>query len=126
MSDIQPSERLKGEDEAAGDHAVAPRVTLPSIVEKIAKTEFIRVSEEGVDENGILTICVLKMQNGFFVTGQAAPASPENFDTAIGQQNAYDMAIRNAWQLEGYLLREELWRAEHELPLTDQASTEGY
>jgi hypothetical protein len=55
-----------------------------------------------------LTVCALKLRNGFIVTGESAAASPENFDEAIGRKIAHDNARAKIWQLEGYLLREKL------------------
>lgn len=59
-----------------------------------------------------LTICALKLRNGFIVTGESAAASPENFDQAIGRRIARDNARNKIWALEGYLLRERLMQNE--------------
>lgn len=59
-----------------------------------------------------LTICILSLENGFTVTGESACASPENFDRIIGQKIAYENAREKIWQLEGYLLKENLYQAE--------------
>jgi hypothetical protein len=42
-------------------------------------------------------------------TGFSAPASPENYDEEVGKRYAYDNAFKPLWQLEGYLLREQLF-----------------
>ena len=55
-----------------------------------------------------LTVCALTLKNGFHVTGEAACASPENFDEAIGRKVARDDARSKIWALEGYLLRSKL------------------
>lgn len=55
-----------------------------------------------------LSICILVMRNGFTVIGKAAPASPENFDPALGRQYAYEDAVRQLWPLMGYALRDRL------------------
>jgi hypothetical protein len=55
-----------------------------------------------------LTVCALKLRNGFIVTGESAAASPSNFDEAIGRKIARDNARAKIWALEGYLLREKL------------------
>jgi len=81
--------------------AVAPRVTLESMEQKIAKEEYTLI-------DNILTICVLKMVNGFYVTGESAPASPANFNAALGRKFAREQAIRKLWAFEGYALREKL------------------
>lgn len=86
--------------------ATAPRVTLESMENKIKEKLFLRPAD------GILTLCVLTMQNGFFVVGESAPASPENFNAELGCKFAYENAIRQLWKLEGYALREQLSKAE--------------
>ena len=58
----------------------------------------------------LLTFCVITLKNGFTVTGESACASPENFDEEIGQKIAYDNAVNKIWPLEGYLLKEQLYK----------------
>jgi hypothetical protein len=55
-----------------------------------------------------VTVCALKLRNGYVVTGESASASPESFDAAIGRRVARDAARNKIWGLEGYLLREKL------------------
>lgn len=55
-----------------------------------------------------LTVCCLKLRNGFTVTGESAAASPENFNEEIGRKIARSNAREKIWPLEGYLLREKL------------------
>jgi len=55
-----------------------------------------------------LTVCCLKLRNGFTVTGESAAASPENFNEEIGRKIARSNARDKIWALEGYLLREKL------------------
>lgn len=55
-----------------------------------------------------LTVCVLKLRNGFTVTGESACASPENFDADLGCKIARDNARQKIWALEGYALRNKL------------------
>ena len=62
-----------------------------------------------------LTFCVLILKNGFTVTGESACASPENFDKLIGQKLAYENALNKIWQLEGYLLKEQLYRTSKQI-----------
>jgi hypothetical protein len=105
---------LKVTDQAAADVAVAPRVTLDSIKAKI-KHQYIFTADKIVDgqdyppELRILTMCVLVMQKGFTVIGKSAPASPENYNKALGEQFAYEDAVRQIWPIEGYALRERLY-----------------
>jgi len=58
-----------------------------------------------------VTVCCLKLRNGFTVTGESACASPENFDEEIGRNIARANAREKIWALEGYLLRENLFLA---------------
>ena len=95
------SETLKATEAESAANATAPRVTLESMQGKI-------VSENYIVHEGILTICILKMQNGFYVVGESAPASPANFDAELGRKFAYENAIRQLWKLEGYSLRDAL------------------
>lgn len=80
----------------------APRVT-PDQVEATIKAEVYHVFP-----GTMLTVCCLTLRNGFNVVGESACASPENFDTAIGQRIARENAKAKIWALEGYLLRERL------------------
>lgn len=78
----------------------APRVLPEALNAKIREVTFIRHSH--------LTICVIELANGFFVTGESAPASPENFNQEIGRHYAFKAALAKVWPLEGYLLHEGL------------------
>lgn len=53
-----------------------------------------------------VTVCCIKLKNGFCVIGKSAAASVENFDEELGQQIAYTDAYNQIWALEGYLLKE--------------------
>jgi len=78
-----------------------PRVTEQSIKDRIGKVDY-------ATHNDIMTVCYIQMANGFIVHGVSAPASPENFNAEVGKRYAYDNAFKQLWQLEGYLLRENL------------------
>jgi hypothetical protein len=98
---MMESETLKATEAESAANATAPRVTLESMQGKI-------VSEDYIVHEGILTLCILKMQNGFYVVGESAPASPANFNAELGRKFAYENAIRQLWKLEGYSLRDTL------------------
>lgn len=55
-----------------------------------------------------LTVCCLKLRNGFTVTGESAAVSVENFDADLGRKIARTKARDKIWMLEGYALRERL------------------
>lgn len=78
-----------------------PRVTEGSIKAKIASVAYEVLKDTG-------TLCIITMQNGWISTGFSAPADPRNFDAEVGKRYAYDNAFRPLWQLEGYLLREQI------------------
>jgi len=80
----------------------APRLTPDHINSQIIASQFC------VFDNTTVTVCCLILKNGFTVTGESACASPENFDEDIGRRLAFDNAREKIWQLEGYLLRNEL------------------
>lgn len=73
------------------------------------------VAEKTFFVEGVMTIAILKLQNGYTVMGQSACADPANYDKALGEKIAYDDAIKKIWPLEGYLLRQRLWEDEQDL-----------
>lgn len=78
-----------------------------------------RVAEEQLDElieeemyhlfpGTTLTVCCLRLKNGFTVTGESACVSPDNFDEDYGRKLARVQARDKIWALEGYLLAQRL------------------
>ena len=92
-----------GDALAASVQKTQNRVTLDSMLAKIASEEFI--NPEIMPH---LTICVVMLKNGFSLVGKSAPADAGNFDLEVGQRFAREDAIRQMWALEGYALRERL------------------
>ncbi len=101
----------------------APRLTPDLIDSKIKAIRYVSGDVEPAyahedyfakeDKNtACLTICILTLENGFTVTGESACASPENFNKKIGQKIAYGNAREKIWELEGYILKEQLYQAE--------------
>jgi len=76
----------------------APRVTMDHIQAAIEDKVFTRV--EGTN----VTICVLKLKNGFTVIGHSACVSDENFDMELGKKIAESNATDQCWQLFGFHL----------------------
>ena len=114
---------LENEIQAKG--LTAPRVTPQRIEEVIEDVQYFtagdgaygyQTREETVDVAtypsalNLLTFCVITLKNGFTVTGESACASPENFNEEIGRKIAYDNAKNKIWPLEGYLLKEQLYK----------------
>jgi hypothetical protein len=69
------------------------------------------VSNTAYECLSLLTICVLRLRNGFTVVGTSACASPANFNAEIGRRLARERAIDQVWPLLGYELRNQLHRA---------------
>ncbi len=80
----------------------APRLN-PQLIDSVIVGE-----DYHIFPNTTLTVCCLKLKNGFTVTGESAAASPENFDIEIGRKIARSNARDKIWTLEGYLLRDKL------------------
>jgi hypothetical protein len=83
----------------------APRLTPELIDSVIVHTQY------HVFPGSCLTVCCLTLLNGFTVSGESACASPENFDEEIGQEIAYKNARDKIWALEGYLLKDRLFKS---------------
>ena len=94
------------EQEIQEKKLTAPRVTPEDIVAAVKGEEYY------VFPGSQLTICCLTLQNGFNVTGESACASPENFNKELGEKISKKKAMDKIWSLEGYLLKDKLYRRE--------------
>jgi len=81
----------------------APRLTPDHIDATIAGEEY------WIVPGTTMTVCALKLRNGYVVTGESAAVSAENFDQEIGRSIARKNARERIWSLEGYLLRQSLY-----------------
>ena len=117
------------EQEIQSKNLNAPRLT-PADIDATIVDQYYFTAAQGVGNNcngydamgfhsvlGTLTFCVLVLKNGFTVTGESACASPENFDPEIGKKIAYENARNKIWQLEGYLLKENLHKQNSKVEL---------
>ncbi|KZK32266.1 hypothetical protein A4F85_04540 [Delftia sp. GW456-R20] len=110
------------EDEIQAKGLTAPRVTPQDVEDEIMSIHFF-TAEQGARHQdavnpldhgdvpstlGLLTFCVLRLRNGFTVTGESACASPENFDADIGRRIARENAVEKIWPLLGFRLRDKL------------------
>ncbi|WP_313010642.1 Gp49 family protein [Brevundimonas sp.] len=111
------SPSLQATEAYSASKATHPRVSLADMEGKIQRQHFFTAGDaiaalgqptDPACPTGLLTICILVMENGFTVIGKAAPVSPENFDAEKGRTFAYEDAIKQLWPLEGYALRERL------------------
>ena len=57
-----------------------------------------------------VTICQIKMVNGFVVLGESACVNPADFDQELGESLAHDDAREKLWPLEGYLAAERRYQ----------------
>ena len=89
--------------ESAAVQKTPNRVTLESMKAKISAEEYFHPASAPQ-----LTVCVLKIDNGFCLVGKSAPADPGNFNAELGKKFAYEDALRQMWQLEGYALCSQL------------------
>jgi hypothetical protein len=100
---------MAGHDEAAIEKEIqdkglnAPRLTPDMIDAAIVSEDYY------VFPGTTMTVCALKLRNGFIVIGESAAASPENFNRDIGRKIARENARNRIWALEGYLLRHRLY-----------------
>jgi hypothetical protein len=101
--------------------AVAPRVALADI-EAAIKAKYCYTAGELLQEVSteaaldVLTICILVLKNGFTIIGKSAPASADNFNAELGKKLAYEDAVRQAWPLFGFNLRQKL----HDVEMSHQ------
>ena len=79
-------------------------VTVEGINEKIKGITIYQLPDTTI------TIAVITLENSFTVTGESACADPANFDAEIGKEMAVNNAFDKIWPLEGYLLKEKLFR----------------
>lgn len=90
------------EQEIQSKNLTAPRIT-PEHIDNVIVGE-----DYHVFPGTTLTVCCLKLANGFSVTGESACASPENFDEELGKKIARNQARDKIWALEGYALRQKM------------------
>ena len=121
LPELSPAEQSI-EDEIQAKGLTAPRVTPDDIQREIVGEHYF-TAEQGARHPdaqnpldfgdipgnlGLLTFCVLRLRNGFTVTGESACASLENFDAAIGRRIARENAVQKIWPLLGFRLRDKL------------------
>lgn len=81
----------------------AARVTLDHINATIVGEDYY------VFPGTTVTVCLLKLRNGFNVVDHSACVSPANFDAELGRKIARERAVNQIWALEGYALAERIY-----------------
>lgn len=71
-------------------------IHIQDLMAKVVKDTYLRIPESTV------TICALKLNNGFTVIGKSACIDPVLFNEAKGKTFAYNDAINQLWEMEGY------------------------
>ena len=59
-------------------------------------------------EGTCLTVCMLRIDNGYTVCGESGCADPRNFDAQLGRDLARQAAFNKLWPLFGFALAEDL------------------
>lgn len=77
------------------------RVTASDMEERIKSIVYHRLTDT-------LTMCVIRLDNGFTVTGESACADPANYNKEVGEKIAYENAFNKLWPLFGFLLKEKM------------------
>jgi len=60
--------------------------------------------------SGKCMICELTLKNGFTVRGESSCVSKANFNQEIGERISFENARNKVWELEGYLLQDNLYK----------------
>jgi hypothetical protein len=78
-------------------------VTTTDMQQKTRKVDYYRVPDTTT------TLCLLHLHCGFLIIGKSACVDPAKYNQALGEKYAYEDAINKMWELEGYLLANELY-----------------
>jgi hypothetical protein len=82
-------------------------VTVTDMQQRTKKVEYFIVPDTTT------TLCFMHLHCGFLITGKSACVDPAKFNQALGEKYAYEDAINKMWELEGYLLANELYGDKH-------------
>lgn len=103
-----PTDSLRATDDASKAVQRTPnRVSLDSILAEIVREEYLHP-----ETLPSMTIAVVHLRNGFALVGKSAPADPDNYDRELGRKFAKEDAIRQAWPLFAFALRERMAASE--------------
>ncbi len=103
---MNPDQITEQAIQAAGA-TVAPRLTPDDIDTAIVSETYTALP------SGKVMVCELTLRNGFTVRGEASVVSKDNFKEELGRQISRENARSKVWELEGYLLQENLYNLAH-------------
>lgn len=81
------------------------------IILPFALSGMMKIGHTGTEDWSLLSICLLRLANGFMIVGKSAPVSEANFDAELGKKLAYEDAVRQIWPLMGFALKDRLHRS---------------
>lgn len=90
------------------------RVSLAELEAQIEEVHFVTgaamVSNSPTRHKSLdtLTVCTLILRNGWIVIGHSAPVDSRNYSTKLGEQIAYENAVRQVWPLLGFLRKQAI------------------
>lgn len=95
----------------AGDEVVSIKPPLPTRITREALEAMFRSVNYDIRPDMRTTVCEITFHNGFSVRGESSAACLENFKVEVCRTAAYAKALDKAWELAGFLLREDRHRA---------------
>jgi hypothetical protein len=81
----------------------APRLRLEAVEARVASETYTKLP------SGKALVCELILQNGYSVTGVGSCVSRANYNDEIARTVSRKKALDAVWQLEGYLLQNDLF-----------------
>lgn len=112
---------LQAVEDRSAAVAKGPRVTLADINAAIDSVHYklgVELLTKPVENTtafkslAAMTVCMIVLKNGFVFIGEAAPADPANYNKTVGEQNAYEAAVKKIWPAMGFALRDHLHKRE--------------
>ena len=91
------------DDQSKAVQKTPNRVSLDDIQAEIEEVEFYSPNLLPT-----MTVCLIRLKNGYVVIGKSTPADPENFDRELGAKFAREDAIRKIWPLMAFRMRDKM------------------
>lgn len=98
------TDSLRATDDASKAVQKTPnRIALDTILADIVNEEYLHPQSLPS-----MTIAVVHLKNGYALVGKSVPADPDNYDRDLGRRFAREDAIRQAWPLYAFSLRDRM------------------